>query len=390
MGNKLKNPIMTNKNSTYKRLGDYIREVDVRNRDLQCTNLLGLSIAKAFIPSIANTVGTDLRSYKIVKHNQFAYVPVTSRNGEKITIALFDGQEDCIISQAYTSFEVKDAKELLPEYLMMWFRRPEFDRYARFNSHGSAREVFEWEEMCNVMMPIPDPAEQQRIVDKYNAIQARIENNKRIIAKLEETAQALYRKMFVDDIDLEHLPEGWRMGTVGEVVVMSQGIQVDVDCQFVEAKEGYNRFIRIIDYTPNTEELPRYVDIQDKRYYCTKDDIVMIRYGDAGTVCRRLEGIIANNLFKIVPIDSRITNNFLYYFLSSNDIQQSIKGSSASSTMPAITHNTIKELNLIIPDEDTALEFSKKVQVLENEILLINKENNLLTKMLSPLMVGMG
>ncbi len=99
---------MTNNNSTYKRLGDYIREVDVRNSDLRCTNLLGLSNAKVFIPSIANTIGTDLRSYKIVRHSQFAYVPVTSRNGDKITIALYTGDEPAIVSQAYVVFEIVD------------------------------------------------------------------------------------------------------------------------------------------------------------------------------------------------------------------------------------------------------------------------------------------
>ena len=123
----------------YKRLGDYIREVNVRNRELKVANLLGVSISKEFMPSIANTIGTDMSAYKIVERGQFAYGPVTSRNGDKVSIALLDGYDDAIISQAYTVFEVIDHEQLLPEYLMMWFRRPEFDRYARFHSHGSAR-----------------------------------------------------------------------------------------------------------------------------------------------------------------------------------------------------------------------------------------------------------
>ena len=201
--------MMNNNNSTYKRLGDYIREVDVRNKDLQCSNLLGLSIAKKFIPSIANMVGTDLRPYKIVKHNQFAYVPVTSRNGEKITVALYTDDEPAIISQAYVVFEIVgtcdtvetvctpslQCDQLLPEYLMMWFRRAEFDRYARYHSHGSAREVFDWEEMCNVMLPVPPIEEQRNIVNKYKAIENRIANNKQTIAKLEEAAQALWMEL---------------------------------------------------------------------------------------------------------------------------------------------------------------------------------------------------
>ena len=200
----------------YKRLGDYIREVNVRNRELEITNLLGVSISKEFMPSIANTIGTDMSTYKIVKRGQFAYGPVTSRNGDKVSIALLDGYDDAIISQAYTVFEIIDQESLLPEYLMMWFRRPEFDRYARFHSHGSAREVFDWDELCDVMLPIPSITRQREIVAEYETLTRRIRLNEQMIQHLEDTAQALYRKMFVDGIDKENLPEGWRMGTIEE------------------------------------------------------------------------------------------------------------------------------------------------------------------------------
>lgn len=209
--------------SNYKRLGDYIRQVDVRNRDLAVDNLLGLSISKQFIPSIANTIGTDMANYKVVQPRQFGYVPVTSRNGDKITVALYDGDKPCIISQAYIVFEVTDTDKLLPEYLMMWFRRPEFDRYARFKSHGSAREVFEWDEMCDVMLPVPPIEEQRKIVVEYQAVERRIENNRRLIASLESTAQTIYRQMFVDNIDPENLPQGWRMGKLYELIEIKYG-----------------------------------------------------------------------------------------------------------------------------------------------------------------------
>lgn len=200
--------------TNYKRLGDYIREVDVRNRDLKVTKLLGVSISKEFMPSIANTIGTDMSSYKVVEPWQFAYGPVTSRNGDKVSIALYKDDEKAIVSQAYTIFEVTNKAELLPEYLMMWFRRPEFDRYARFKSHGSAREIFSWEEMCDVELPIPPIDQQRKLVAEYNAIQQRIKLNEQLIVKLEETTQAIYRKMFVDGIDKNNLPEGWKLGTI--------------------------------------------------------------------------------------------------------------------------------------------------------------------------------
>lgn len=140
--------------SELKKVGDYIRQVDIRNRNLSVNRLLGLSINKCFIESIANTIGTDFKSYKVVKKGQFAYGPVTSRNGEKITIALLE-EPECIISSSYSVFEIIDTSKLLPEYLMLWFLRPEFDRYARYKSHGSVREIFDWEEMRRVELPVP-------------------------------------------------------------------------------------------------------------------------------------------------------------------------------------------------------------------------------------------
>lgn len=163
----------------YKVLGDYINLVDLRNRELGITNLLGVSIEKRFIPSIANIFGTDLSSYKVVKNGQFAYGPVTSRNGEKISIALLNG-EDCIISSSYTVFEVTRKDELDPEYLMLWFSRPEFDRYARYRSHGSVREIFGWDEMCAVELPVPDIEKQRKIVKAYKTITDRIALKQRI------------------------------------------------------------------------------------------------------------------------------------------------------------------------------------------------------------------
>lgn len=154
----------------YKRIGDYIRLVDKRNKDLAVTNLLGVSIQKKFIPSIANISGTDMSVYRVIKRNQFSYSPVTSRNGEKLTIALLKEVDEAILSPAYQVFEVIDENELIPEYLFMWFNRAEFDRFARFNSWGSARETFDWADLCDVKIPIPDIDEQRKFVGLYNGL----------------------------------------------------------------------------------------------------------------------------------------------------------------------------------------------------------------------------
>lgn len=183
--------------SNYKKLGQFIREVSVKNNDLNVELLLGVSITKQFIPSIANTVGTDMSKYKVVEHHQFAYGPVTSRNGEKISVALL-GEEKCIVSTSYTVFEIVDTEQLDPEYLMMWFRRSEFDRYARYMSHGTVRELFGWQEMCDVELPVPSIEKQREIVREYNVVNDRIALNEQLTQKLEDTAQAIYKQWFVD------------------------------------------------------------------------------------------------------------------------------------------------------------------------------------------------
>ena len=182
----------------YKILGNYIRLVDERNRDLAVTKLLGVSISKKFIPSIANIVGTDLSNYKIVRTGQFAYGPVTSRNGEKISIAYLD-EEDCIISSSYTVFEVENKEELDPEYLMLWFSRPEFDRYARYKSHGSVREIFDWNELCMVELPVPDIEKQRKIVKAYKTITDRIDLKQKINDNLINTTDTIFFKVFLEN-----------------------------------------------------------------------------------------------------------------------------------------------------------------------------------------------
>jgi len=198
-----------------KRLGDYIREVDVRNRNLEVTKLVGLTIDKSFIPSVANVIGTDLSKYKIIRKEQFACsLMQVSRDG-KVPIAMLEERE-AIMSPAYPVFEVFDTTKLLPQYLMMWFSRKEFDREASFYAVGGVRGSLTWEDFCDMTLPIPPIEQQQKIVSEYEAITRRIRLNEQIITKLEETAQTLYRKMFVDGIDKENLPEGWKMGTIGE------------------------------------------------------------------------------------------------------------------------------------------------------------------------------
>ena len=180
----------------YRFLGEFIRQVDVRNTEGKEENLLGVSVQKQFIPSIANTVGIDFTKYKVVRKGQFTYIPDTSRRGDKIGIALLEDYDEGLVSNVYTVFEVIDENKLMPEYLLLWFIRPEFDRYARFKSHGSVREVMGWDEMCNVELPVPSIEEQRSIVKAYKAITDRITLKKRINDNLLNTTDTIFFKMF--------------------------------------------------------------------------------------------------------------------------------------------------------------------------------------------------
>ena len=358
----------------YQRLGDYIREVNVRNSELKVTNLLGLSIEKKFIPSIANTIGTDMSVYKIVRSMQFAYVPVTSRNGDKITIALYKGDDSAIISQAYTIFDVNDKEALSPEYLMMWFRRPEFDRYARFHSHGSAREVFDWDELCNVMLPIPSIARQREIVEEYETLSRRIRLNEQMIARLEETAQALYRKMFVDGIDKENLPEGWRLGRLGEIATFKYGKMADKHSKSDKFPYPIFSGYAVTGYT--------------SEYTLKEPTIVIIARGDAGTgrICMSPKECFLSNLAISIETKEPLMKNYLYYHMLESDTMSLRSGSAQAQ----ITINNVEPFEVMIPERIVYVDFSDKVNTLYNNTILYKQENEKLTELQSLLLARMG
>lgn len=376
---------MKQHNATYQRLGDYIREVDVRNKDLKVTTLLGVSISKEFMPSIANTIGTDMSSYKIVEQDQFAYGPVTSRNGEKVSIALYRGTEQAIISQAYSVFEIIDTRQLLPEYLMMWFRRPEFDLYARFKSHGSAREVFSWEEMCDVCLPIPPIARQREIVSEYKMLTDRIRLNNRIISALESTAQALYRKMFVDNIDKAHLPIGWRIGTLGEVADIMMGQSPD--------GESYNEEgIGTIFYQGRTDYGYRFPRI---RIYTSKPN-KMAKSGDILLSVRAPVGDLNITLYDccigrgLAAIHSKIKcNAYIFYMLQANKDVLNVSNDDGT-IFGSITKEDLFNLQLIIPPKTHIFAFNEEAKLIDNSIQTKDSENKILTQLQTLLLAKVG
>lgn len=192
------------------KLGELIQIHDERNVELAygLNDVKGISIQKEFIETKADMSGVSLKPYILVKPGCFAYVTVTSRNGEKITIAHNNTNNTYIISSSYIVFRVKRTDLLLPDYLFMYFKRSEFDRYARYNSWGSARETFSWEEMCDIDIELPDIAIQQKYVDIYNAM---LENQRCYESALEDLK-------LVCDAYIEELSKDYQSVTIGQFI----------------------------------------------------------------------------------------------------------------------------------------------------------------------------
>ena len=179
------------------RLGDYIEQCDERNTKgmYSVDDVRGISIEKRIIDTKANMDGVSVTNYKLYRTNYFCYVPVTSRNGNKITLALNTYDTTYIVSSAYEVFRVKDEVVLLPLYLFLFFLRPEFDRYARNNSWGSAREVFSWEDMCNILVPLPSVAEQQKVVNAWRTFREIKVQNEAKAAPLMQLCQSYIQEL---------------------------------------------------------------------------------------------------------------------------------------------------------------------------------------------------
>lgn len=386
MKNTPENPVIRNfrKTADFKRLGDYIREVDVRNRELAVMRLLGVSISKEFIPSIANTIGTDMSSYKIVMRVQFAYGPVTSRNGDKVSIALLADDVPAIISQAYTVFEVSDKNKLLPEYLMMWFRRPEFDRYARYHSHGSAREVFDWEEMCDVRLPIPPLSRQREIVAEYETLTHRIRLNERLIASLESVAQTLYRRTFVDNIDPARLPSGWRTGTIvemGEVITGKTPSTLDkdnfgTDVPFITIPDMHGR---VFIHKTSRMLSQRGADSQRNKIL-PRDTICVSCIGTPGLVAITVQESQTNQQLNSIIPKEKCTVFYLYFSLLGMKKKISEYGTGAA-VLNNLNKNAFQQLPIVIPDCRLILEFNSTVEPIFNYLRIVEREIHALMEM---------
>lgn len=370
----------------YKRLGEYIQPINIRNTELKVDLLLGVSVQKIFIPSIANTVGTNFKRYKIVGKRQFVYIADTSRRGDKIGIAMLSEHDVALVSQAYTVFEVIDKDKLLPEYLMMWFTRTEFDRYARYHSHGSVREAFDWDAMCDVELPIPSIEKQREIVAEYQAVENKIKTNEQICEKLEAAAQALYKHWFVDfefpneedmpykssggamvyNEELEkEIPEGWEVKSINEVSALRYGKMLNSN---LFKDSGFPVF--------SGYGIRGYYD----EYMYEKPQILVLCRGVSGTGRVELSPEFAyiTNLSIVLEININTVAKGYYYYYLKNDNLRSLDSGSAQSQ---ITINDLGKRKTIIPSINIQTEFQTYFDAIYNYKKNINKESLMLSQL---------
>ena len=350
--------------SNYKQLGQFIRQVDVRNSEGKEENLLGVSVQKKFIPSIANTVGTDFKKYKVVKKGQFTYIPDTSRRGDKIGIALLEDYEEGLVSNVYTVFEIIDEKQLIPEYLMLWFSRPEFDRYARFKSHGSVREVMDWDEMCKVELPVPPYEKQKEIVDGYKAITERIALKQKINDNLFATVNAFFTEKFSRFLheDMRNMPNYVQLK---DFIKIKHGYAFDGE-QFSE-----NETSKIL-VSPGNFKIGGGFQNNKPKFYNEEAEYKADYVLEAGSLVVTMTDLSKNGdtlgFPAIIPKDERMTflhnqrvglvefidntypKAFIYFLMCSNDYRNYILATASGTTVRHTSPDKISGYGFITPD----------------------------------------
>lgn len=378
--------------SNYKQLGQFIRQVDVRNSEGKEENLLGVSVQKKFIPSIANTVGTDFKKYKVVKKGQFTYIPDTSRRGDKIGIALLEDYEEGLVSNVYTVFEIIDEKQLIPEYLMLWFSRPEFDRYARFKSHGSVREVMDWDEMCKVELPVPPYEKQKEIVDGYKAITERIALKQKINDNLVAVGTASIQKnvgrgalinLTEAEMDSLTFPEDFKVKTVSEFCAETKSGSTpsrinneyweNGTISWVKSGEVHNNI------TLQTEEYITPLGLSESSTkLLPKDTVLMAMYGvTAGEVGYLAIEATTNQAICGMICRSKAEAAYLYFSLIQS--QAAISRLSNGGAQDNLSKNFIDNIKIVVPPS----EFIEKLNLaaIVEQMTLNTKEITLLEEL---------
>ena len=375
--------------SNYEPLGKHIQLVDYRNSEEVTSIVLGISIDKEFMPSVANVIGTDLSRYKLISKGLFACNPMHVGRDERLPIALYEKDSPAIVSPAYFMLEIIDRDVLNEEYLMMWFRRPEFDRECWFMTDGSVRGGITWDDLCRIKLPVPSYARQCEIVESYHAITDRIALKRAENDNLEATIQAAFDKAFHDAgvslpetiIKQNKVPQGWTDATVGDFASVQTGpfgsqlhnedyVESGTPIITVEHMDGKYIAHRNLPLVSQND-----VD-RLRKYDLHTGDIVFSRVGSvdrAVMVSQHEDGwLFSGRCLRVRPYDPNTGSYFLWWF-NQPVIRQLVTASAVGATMPSINTSILNSIRIVFPQKDIVTQFCKMADGLI-EIIATNLE----------------
>ncbi|MEZ9437962.1 restriction endonuclease subunit S domain-containing protein [Vibrio atlanticus] len=416
--------------SHYKRIGDYVTQIKLKNTDDSISLLKGININKHFMPSVANINGTDLSKYRVVKKNQFAFNPMHVGRDEVLPISMLEDDEPIIVSPAYVVFEVKDEEDLLPAYLMMWCRRSEFDRNAWFMTDNSVRGGFSWADFCDIELPIPSPEKQREIVREYNVVNDRISLNEQLTQKLEESAQAIYKQWFVDfefPISKEYAEsigkpelEGKAYKSSGGELVLSGDLEIPTGWKHYRLEQLVDRVcvgfvgtlhssycredegVRLLRTTDLTEQGMSYFDNKfvfpdfhkkNKKSQLKYGDVLVARHGSNGmpVIYDRYEETNCLNVIIVKPEISRMLPKVVQLFMKSDSAVEQVRGSLRGSVQSVLNTKIVAALSLSYfsetaknhVDTSTFSTIQENIQTFRQEAELLEKMKNILLTKIS-------
>jgi len=398
--------------SNYRRLGDYIKELKVRNTEEKAEQLLGINIDKFFMPSVANVVGTDLSVYKMVRKNQFACNRMHVGRDYRLPISMSKSDEEFMVSPAYDVFEIIDTKVLNPEFLMMWFTRREFDRNAWFYTDADVRGGLSWKSFCDMQLPIPHLEKQIEIVKEYNVIQDRIDLNQQLIQKLEETAHAIYKQWFVDfefpdengkpyksnggemaESKFGEIPQCWKVMSLDEVTVRITDGSHTSPSSVVEGfpmasvKDMYDWGLNLSTSRKISKSDYDKLVISDCKPL--KDDILIAKDGSFLKhifVVYETEEVVILSSIAIIRPNHEFNSNQLALYLKLESTKKRMMNVVNGAAIQRIILKEFKKILVIVPNKPVQIKASLLIDPILKECWRKSKENQKLTELKSLLL----
>lgn len=364
--------------SNYDILGNHIRLIDTRNRESITDRVLGINIDKFFMPSVANVIGTDLSKYKLITKGKFACNPMHVGRDERLPVALYDEEEPAIVSPAYFMFEVIDNSILNEDYLMMWFRRPEFDRICWLHTDGSVRGGITWDDICRLELPIPPIESQLEIVNSYKAITERIALKQKINDNLEETAQSLFQEQFATFYNENELPYGYSIATLDSLCSIKGGKRLPADGELLDTPTAHP-YIRVRDLGSNryvclTNQF-QYIDEEThsaiSRYIVNTNDIVISIVGTIGLIGKIHTSLnnanLTENCVKLANIHT-VTPDYLYYTLCYKKQIKEIELLTVGAVQSKLPMYNIQSMKIFVPPTEVIEDFQYKFDIFNEQI----------------------